>query len=61
MWRSWVRPSWVSAVVFPVPDAPLMITPRRAETWWRLSWINSRLVGMVCRIVGVLTSGRSQW
>ena len=30
--RSWVRPSWVSAVVLPVPDAPEMITPRRAET-----------------------------
>ena len=53
-----MRPSWVSAVVFPVPDAPLMITPRRAETWWRLSWINSRLVVMTWRMVGVLVERR---
>jgi hypothetical protein len=42
--RSWVRPSWVSAVVFPVPDAPDTISPRRAETWSRCSCTNSRAV-----------------
>ena len=59
MCRSWVRPSWVSAVVFPVPDAPETITPRRAETWLRLSWTSSRAVLITCWIVGVFTSGRS--
>jgi hypothetical protein len=48
-------------VVFPVPDAPLMTTPRRAETWCRLSQISSRLVVMTCRITGVFTSGRPAW
>ena len=27
---SWLRPSWVIAVVLPVPAAPVMIRPRRA-------------------------------
>jgi hypothetical protein len=54
-----VRPSWVSAVVFPVPDGPDTITPRRAETWCRFSWISSRVVATTRRITGVFASGRS--
>jgi len=58
---SWARPSGLSAVVFPVPDAPLITAPRRADTWCRLSWISSRLVVMTCRITGVFTSGKPAW
>lgn len=30
---SWVLPSWVTAVVLPVPPGPVTINPRRAERW----------------------------
>ena len=50
-----------SAVVLPVPDAPLTTMPRRAETWCRLSWISSLLVPTTFRMTGVFTSGRPMW
>jgi hypothetical protein len=56
-----VRPSWVSAVVLPVPEAPEMIAPRRAETWCRLSWMSSREVVMTFWMTGVFTIGRPAW
>ncbi|MFD0817961.1 hypothetical protein [Micromonospora zhanjiangensis] len=56
-----MRPSWVSAVVLPVPDAPLMMAPRRAEICRRLSCTSSRPVDSTCRIVGVFTRGSSAW
>jgi ABC-type cobalamin/Fe3+-siderophores transport system ATPase subunit len=34
---SWFLPSWVIAVVFPVPAGPDTTSPRRAERWCRLS------------------------
>jgi hypothetical protein len=49
----------VSAVVFPVPDGPDTITPRRAETWCRFSWISSRVVATTRWITGVFARGRS--
>ncbi|MFC4109009.1 hypothetical protein ACFOX0_24150 [Micromonospora zhanjiangensis] len=48
-------------MVLPVPDAPLMMAPRRAEICRRLSCTSSRPVDSTCRIVGVFTRGSSAW
>jgi hypothetical protein len=49
----------VSAVVFPVPEAPDTMSPRRAETWCRFSCTSSRAVLITFWMVGVFASGRS--
>ncbi|WP_432838811.1 hypothetical protein [Dactylosporangium sp. CA-092794] len=36
------EPSGDSTVVLPVPEAPLMIAPRRADTWCRLKACSAR-------------------
>jgi hypothetical protein len=46
----------VIAVVFPVPAAPVTISPRRAESWWRLSTTNRRPLSVTCLTVGVATT-----
>src|SRR5690606_12643487 len=54
-------PSWVIAVVLPVPDEPDTISPRRAEIWWRLRTIRLRPVVTTLRIVGVATMTELEW